>query len=297
MTSEKQPRKIPLNTALSLILLSVLVLSGSVGLAILYFQHVKENHASNDAFNIVAIIQTTSHHEALNTAYLAELLDLSTDKPTNLYRFNSKEAQRKLLASPLITHVEIKKVRPGTIYIDYEMRRPIAFLSDYSNTAIDSKGVPFPFSPFFTPKSLPEIYLGMGRHNPEGGEEALDPAQMKLALDCLQYLSKHCCPENAVIKKIDVSQAFAPSYGLRQIVVTMEDVMTLKSNGKNVLYTFPRILRLPAEDYKQALANYGILRKRLLQEKPPASKDAVVRVAPLFIDLRLPSLAYMQCSI
>jgi len=286
------PKKIPLNTALGLILLSVLLLSGSVGLGVLYFQHVKENHASNNAFNIVAIIQTTSHHEALKTAYLAELLDLSTDQPTNLYRFNTKEAKRKLLASPLIEKVEIKKVRPGTVYIDYEMRHPIAFLSDYTNTAIDSKGVPFPFSPFFTPKTLPEIYLGVSLHKTEEGEETIDRLQMKLALDCLEYLSKYCSTDNTMIKKVDVSQAFAPSYGLRQIVITMEDTIVRKDKGKNVLYIFPRILRLSTKEYKQGLANYLSLRKHLLLEKPPASESATVKVAPLFIDMRLPSLAY-----
>lgn len=298
MTS--QQKKIPFKKALGWILLSTLIFSGSVILGYLYFQHVKENHANNDAFNIIAIIQASSHHEALNTAYLAELLDLSIDKPTNLYKFNSKEAKRKLLSSPFIEQVELKKVRPGTLYINYEMRHPVAFLSDYTNTAIDSKGVLLPFSPFFTPKVLPEIYLGISLNlekTAEGNGENVNQSQMDLALNCLQYLSQYCCPPNVMIKRIDVSQAFAPSYGLRQIVITMEETVEQKQNNKNVLHILPRILRLSTKEYKQGLANYSMLREHLVKEDRLPSETSVVKAVPLFIDLRLPHLAYYSGEI
>ena len=126
---------------------------------LLGYRHWNTKRMTDEACRIIAIVQTGPEKEALKTAYLAELLNLSVDKPTQLYALNLKKAEERLLASPLIASVELKRIPPGTLYIDYTVRKPIAWLADYNNTALDAGGYLFPAAPFFTPKQLPEIYL------------------------------------------------------------------------------------------------------------------------------------------
>lgn len=252
-------------------------------------------------YNVVAIVQATPEKEALKTAYLAELLELSLDRPTNLYRFNSQEGRYKLLANPLVKEVSIKKIRPGTIYIDYVLRKPIAFLVDYSNTAIDAEGVLFPYKPFFTPKKWPEIYLGAEACSEEFPtlkiwKTELKGRHSKLALILLNHISCHYCSERSRLRRIDVSQAYASSCGQRQIVVVIEDQIEREINGRTVLFIFPRILRLGTDNYQQGLANYRVLYKHLIENIPQKleSEEQIIIKEPTIIDLRLPQLAFIK---
>ncbi len=296
--TEKYDQKIPLKQALSWIIFSILLISGSAALSLIYFRHVKEMHMQDDAYRVVGIIQTTTNKEALNTVYLAELLDLSLNRPTNLYKFSCKEAQRKLKTSPLIKEAVVKKVRPGIVYIDYQMRYPIAYLIDYDNAAIDLEGVPFPVYPFFTPKKLPEVHLGLA--NGEASSEndhawgiPIKGKNVALALEVLEHLATSS-PVTTVIKRIDVASAYAPSCGQRQIIVILEELITREEKGKIATHLFPRILRLSTEEYKQGIANYHRIQEHLVKEDFPASTTAVMTHQPLFIDLRLPNLAFMN---
>ena len=204
----------------------------------------------DEKHKIVSIIQTGPVKEALKTAYLAELLGLSIDHPTSLYAIDCAAAEKKLLSSPLIKTASVRKRPPNSLYIDYEVRKPIAMLSDYKNVAIDRDGYLFPFDPFFSPKQIPELYLGlppfgapedsMGR---AGGEWLIpiDNPFFSLAREVLQTLFDAPWREGFCLKCIDVSNALAPSLGQREIVLfTEEEVMTS---------TFPKILRVAPKDF------------------------------------------------
>lgn len=289
---KKSENKLPLNVALFWILLSTLLVTGTAGLSLLYFQYIKELHASDDTFRIVAIVQTTPEAEALKTVYLAELLDLSVDQPSNLYRFNSKQARQKLLASPLIKKAAVKKIRPGTIYIDYVVRKPIAFLTDYTNTVIDAEGVLFPYKPFFTPKNLPEVYLGVQHPNDQTHSDPwgklVQGKPMELALSLLHSLNKNYCSNSCFVRRIDVSKAFAPSCGQRQIVLVLEDQFHSSAAESH-------ILRLGTDNYLQGLANYFVLQKRLTESDNSKflSQDGTKQMPKIF-DLRLSQLAFIS---
>jgi hypothetical protein len=292
--------KVPLKKALLWIFFSALAVSGSTWLCFLYYQHVRDLHANDDTFKIVAIVQTSSQQEILKTVYLAELLDLSLDKPVNLYSFNTKDARRKLLSNPLIRQANVKKIRPGTVYIDYALRQPVAFLADFTNTAIDVDGYTFPFKPFFTPKKLPEIFLGLleraevSLNKEKIWGESIKDKHMLLALSVLDYISTNYRLESLHIRRIDVSRAFAPSCGQRQIVIALEDQIEKEMNGKSILFILPRILRLSSKDYEQGLANYKILRSELMKKSMPDSEGPIVKIPAVVIDLRLSNLAFMS---
>ena len=247
---------------------------------------------AQEQYRISAIIQTGPEKEALKTAYLAELLGLSLDQSTNLYAFDIKKGENKLLASPLIANAQIKRLPPSTLYIDYEVRKPIALLADYKNTAIDAGGYLFPAAPFFSPKNLPEIYLGL----PPFTAWHLQGPYLQIALEILQFLEAAPWKEGLRIKRLDVSNAFAPSLGQREVVLFTEEEISLRSGGKEVVCTFPKILRLAPKDYSQQLGNFFALRRAMIEDyqKQLTGLKEGGRFAPRIIDLRIPQLAFVE---
>lgn len=271
--NQKTSKKIPLKWALFWIFSSTILISGSLTSLFLYMEYQKTQKLQDPAFHIFAIVQTTTNKESLKNAFLAELLNLSVDKPVNLYQFDLKEGEKKILAHSLFNQAHLKKIHPGIIHIDYALRKPIAFLGDAKNTLIDAEGNLFPFKPFFTPKKYPRIYLGideekMGETNTLWGTK-IDDERFILARQILRDLESLSKIVHGQISLIDVSKAFAPSYGKRQIVLVEEQGVQ------------KRYVRLNTEYFHQNLADYVQIRKTL------ALQSCV-------IDMRIPQIAYVQ---
>ncbi|MDP1835867.1 MAG: hypothetical protein Q8K75_08070 [Chlamydiales bacterium] len=271
------------------IVFSTLLISGSAAASWAYYQHLIASRALDPAFDITILVQTGPEREALRTEYLAELLDLSVDKPTNIYNFNVKASTQKLLSSPVIKDALVRTYNPGAVYVDYTIRRPIAYLGDYRNTAIDSEGFLFPCEPFFTPKKLPEVYVGLPPNLPsdEVWNTQISEGAFPVAIAVIDAVNNIIGPERCRIIKVDVSKAFAESYGQRQIVLQLEDIVS--QNG--ILYYLPRTLRLSPSRYQESLKDYLILSDHLAKQLP-VSDQPIYRGSPQVIDLRLPNLAY-----
>ncbi len=306
MKRKKNTVYLPLTHALAWIVASTLLFSGSS--YTLIKSYFKNRGHSDQQIALRSIIQTGPQKEALKTEYLAELLGISSDRPYNAKRFNLERAKESLLYSPLISRAEVKMIKPGTLYIDYTVRQPIAYLEDYENVVLDKEGYPFPFSPFFTPKNLPTLYFGLGPF----GVPAVDldrptarwraPLQGKyvtLALDLLNIVADPKVADLFSVKRIDVSNAFAESYGTREIVVITEDSIIRHSNGKDVQLIIPRLLRLSTKNYAQELGNYLKLREQLLEEERkisslPENAGAIIRLKEKIIDFRIQKLAFIE---
>jgi hypothetical protein len=288
--------------ALLLIGLSTLVITGSCAGFMLYMQHHREKQWGDPAYNIVALVQTSPHVQGLKTSYLAELLGLSVDRPGNLFLFSSSEATNKLMASPVIKAAKVRKIRPGTIHVDYELRKPIAYLGDYRNAAIDRDGVVFPFKPFYSPKRLPQIRLGVGDDaREEGGEQlfwggTVSGMKRDLALTLLKE-APDALDAGSTLLTIDVSKADAPSDGQREIILTIEDKMTKLVGNQSIQCIYPRLLRLRPESCRQQLANYRALGRYLRNRDKQATVEpqgTFWRAKPVVIDMRLSELAFIS---
>lgn len=241
--SAKNQKKIPFPKAIMAIFLSVCLVSGSSLLGVLAYKHMRMNQRADPSYRIVAVVQTSPDAEGLKTAYLAELLGLSVDKPMSLYSFNAKEAQSALMKVPVIKEAKVRKILPGTIHIDYTRRKPIAYYKDYSNTAIDEEGILFPFKPFYTPKRLPEIVTGVAVNAPEIWGSKVNNKSLDLAYALLK-MSPGFCDGKTVLCRVDVSKAFSANAGKREIVLVLEERVVRISDGQSVLCINPRILRL-----------------------------------------------------
>lgn len=289
--------KIQLPKAILIIFVSVCILSGTCLLGIVAYKHIREKQRLDNSYHIVAVVQTSPDAEGLKTAYLAEVLGLSVDKPVNLHEFNAKEAQQTLLKVPVIKEAKVRKIHPGTIHIDYVRRKPIAYFRDYTNTAIDADGILFPFKPFFTPKRLPEIVTGQHLEGNIWGKK-VENKWLKLAYTFLN-LSSMYCDDKTVLCCIDVSQAYAGNNGQRQVVLSLEDRVVRVANGQSILCIHPRILRLCPDNFHEQLANYISLRTYLRDKEKAASltgKEGIVQSKPTIIDMRLSDLAFFNAE-
>lgn len=279
--------KVPLKKALKIIFFSTFFISGGAFLSFGIYQYIQMERVYDERYNILAIVQTSTEKENLNTAYFAELLNLSVDQPTNIYRFNKNVGLSKLAKSPLLKKAVIKKIYPGTIQIHYVLRVPVAFLADYANVAIDKDGVAIPFKPFFTPKILPEIYLGLQEEPDEQFlGSRIQTKEAKLALKLLDYLIVHLVSDETTLKRIDVSTSYASSFGQKQIVIVVEDTIEKMKNGNPIITHYLRTLRLSSTGYKEEIKAYLVLREHLLEKD--LAKDFKV------IDLRIPDLALLS---
>lgn len=288
------------------------ILVGSVAMTLLvafggYFSYekFKQKRLHSDRYKIEGLIQTGPEKEALKTVYLAELLGLASDLPKNIYALDLKKAEAALLSSPLIAKAKVKRLLPNTLYIDYEVRRPIAWIADYRNTAIDSAGYLFPMTPFLSPKEMPEIYLGLPPF--ESGEDSLGrsgghwrtPLQnpyLDLAFSLLRAFEGSPWREGLRLKRIDVSNAFAPSLGRREIILITEEEISFKKEEREIAFLFPKILRLAPKDWSQQLQNFFALRQNMIEDY---KKQLVLReeggcFSPRIIDLRVPQLAFVE---
>lgn len=276
---------IPLNRAILWILFSTLLISGSAFMGWLYYLHIREKRYHDDQYNIVAILQSTLQADSLKTSYLAEILHLSLDRPMNLYQFNVRESVQLLLDHPLIKEANIKKILPGTLYIQYQMRTPLAFIGDFTNTAIDDEGYLFPFRPFFTPKWIPTIYLGVDQTDYHWGSSIQNLLKVQLAFDLLSQF-KNLSQEKFDLKLLDVSQAFAESYGKRQVVMQLEEKGEIK--GEETLFS-SLFLRLSSDHIPQDLVNFNTLQRKYLEKGKPHFQKG-----PIVMDFRLPHLAFIK---
>ena len=264
------------------------------------YHHQKQ--LTDGRYQILNIVQTGPEKEALTTAYLAELLNLSIDKPVSLYAFDCKKGEKQLALSPLIAKGNIKKHFDHSIYIDYTVRKTIARLADYKNIGIDKEGYLFPIAPFFSPKEIPEIYLGLpsfGASEDSFGRKGggwLIPVQNRfftLAMEVLTFLEEAPWREGFRVKRIDVSNAFAPSLGQREIVLTTEEEIFFK---EGIVCVFPKLLRLAPKDYPQQLKSFCALRRNMEADykKQLASVTQSTRFTPRIVDLRIPHLAFVD---
>ncbi len=299
---------IPLVHALAWIVGSALLISGAAQLGLKHVLKHKLQSQRKAPHVIQALVQTGPQREALKTEFLAELLEISADFPPHVATFNLKEAERKLRACPLIAEAQVKLLKPSTLYIDYTIRQPVAWVGDYDNVVIDKAGYLFPFRPFFSPKNLPEIYIGLGPFGTQADEadkpvaewnQPLSGKHAELALTLLNLLNEPLVQELFTVKRIDVSKAFSESYGTREIILIAEDLIPMSSNGKEIQYLFPKILRLSTKNYASELGNYLKLRQQLIENqrtsiKPSPEDHGIVRQKETIIDFRIPNLAFID---
>jgi len=261
----KAKEKISLLPVFGVILGSLCLTAALFFIAFQYYRHLVDKNKTDSKYNIAAVIQTGPEKEPLPTSYLIELMDLSVDKPLNLYAANESELKSKLLASPLIKKASIQKSFPHLLIVDYEARRPIAYLKDYSNTLLSEDGKLIPFKPFFSPKNFPKVYLGAcieGWKIPE--------KKMGLIRESIHTLQGFFEERNWPVHFLDFSSAF----------------LVNKERSEIVVYAGEHLIRLGADSYERGLSLFD----RIIERERLRTRGLL----RLIIDLRVDGMALVK---
>lgn len=263
-------RKIPLHRAIGYVVLSVCIIWGSLIGTWLVHKAVLQKRQLDARYTIAAIVQTCPQKERLQSWQLAEMLNLSRDKPQNLYAFDPAAATATLLACPAIKKASIRRQPPSIVHIDYVFREPCALLADFSNVALDRERVCFPLKPYFTPKRLPELYLGIRELS---YNSPLETKEASLAFKVLDY-AKSSLPSACRIVRIDTHNAFAKSAGVQEVVVVLEEASRT------------RYLRLAPQTFQKSLDTF-IAYQSVFNQVNSTLPDQI-------IDLRSPCIALVK---
>lgn len=241
-------KKIPLFRACFYIFLSIFLVSGSTHLGLQWYLCHYFPKVNNDKPKISYIIQTNPGREKLSTALLAKM--------TGFYekgeRLSVKKAQENLKKSPIIKEATIKQISKDTLYIDYLMRTPIAFLYDFENIAIDAEGVLFPFYPFYAPKKLPYVYLGLKQKFEEMDTCQLEEDLFKHARSIILATKPLVLEKKLSLERIDLSRIKEKSLGKREIILSIQSRPKWSEANEQVHH----YLRISTNNYLQDLGNY-----------------------------------------
>lgn len=282
-----------LSSALFLVIGSIFLISLPCYVSYYWYGSYLKNRTIDPKYNITTIVQTGPEAKAFETSYLAEVMGLSIDKPINLFNFDVKKAEEKLSKIPLIKEVHVRKEKPGAIYVDYEIREPVARLLDYENSVVDAEGYIFPLAPLFASQKLPDLFLGLSPSE----TNLLKSKEITLASECLEKLSAY--KDSFKVLKLDVSKAFDPSSGKREIVLQIEDELSLPFKEKQIHCIFPKFLRLSPKDFDKNLSNFVTLLNKMqsdykkqleFDEKTPDT----LKFVPKTIDLRIEKMAFLN---
>ncbi|MGL4348010.1 MAG: hypothetical protein ACRCSV_00925 [Chlamydiales bacterium] len=232
---------------------------------------------------ITTIIQCSPEKNSLQTDFFAELLSLSQDSSVISKKFNIKKSCQILKSFPIMKECSIDLDR-DTLYINYELRQPVAYLGNYYNVGIDKEGVLFPISPFFSIKRLPLIYV----HDSELPDKAnlwgyqITSESMKIALDIVAHTLEIGFQEKFLVRQIDVASLLSDAYAKREIILIVE---LMESHASKYLPLGSHILRLNPKKPLRGIDQYLILKKELV------STDLISK---RIFDLRLPDLAFIR---
>ncbi len=302
MKKNKKTAKIAPFKALYWILTSIFFVTGSAAVGLFFFTRWQNRQKTDPKYLITTIVQTGPKKNVLTSEYLSEVMDLSRDRPAHQFKFDVKRAERALLGSPLIKQAKVSLMKPNTVYVDYTVRKPLAWIFEYDNIAIDAEGYLFPVYPHFSPKQLPELYLGLepfgksvpvGEKGPGQWNVPLKGKYVKLGIDLLKRT------RNLNVRRIDVSNAYAATLGSREIVVYVEDEILVTQAQKEHLCIFPRLVRLSTKNHLKELSNFLELRDNLLENEKDeliVSSDApFIYSLPLqVIDLRIAGMGVIE---
>lgn len=281
------PQIAPLKAALWIVI-SLVLISGSFSVVVVYYRSLQNARSHDLRYNITALVHSCKGAEPLKTACFAEILNLSADRAVNLYAFDVPKAHEKLLNFSVIKKAIIKKIPPNMLYVEYSLRIPIAYISDYFNASMDAEGVLMPFNPYYTPKNIPSLYFGFDQSLAWG--EKLQGEKFELVKLLLKVLEDHFISDSMQVESLDVSNAFSLNYGAREFVVTLSKKVESFFGEQKIARSQKRTLRLTLENYLAQLANFKELCGHM-DEEVKNSKDRFS--SHVIIDMRVSDVAFI----
>lgn len=270
---------VPISVCIIFISFICMVISGY------HFFHTYCTAQSPQESIISTIVQSSPEKNSLQTDFFAELLSLSQDSSVVGNKFDVEKSNQILKSFPIIKECSLH-LDCDTLYIDYELRQPVAYLGNFYNVGIDKDGVLFPISPFFSLKRLPLVYVHPSElpelHQFWGYQ--ITSESMRNALDIISYALEKGFQEKFLIRQIDVSSLLSDAYAKREIILIIE---LMESHSAKYLPAGSHILRLNPKKPLHGIDQYLILKRELVSTN---------LISKRIFDLRLPDLAFIKCE-
>lgn len=266
-------KELPLYRAILWIMLSTVLFSGVPALLFFLWEKKQEERRLNPKYHLKSLVQVQPYEDSLDTLTLQKILGLSTERPITTIDLDLGGLEKRLLEFPLVERAKLKVISPSKLFIKYKLRTPIAFLADIQGAAVDKEGKILPLDPFYTPKRLPSVYVGLQKGQGCWGG-ALAPEDLELIWEVFTLFASEGM-EELEMKSLNISGVHETSGGKRELVVIAEDLK------KRIEW----VLRLCPEAYTQGLSRFLTLRDRLLDQE--LANEQVV-------DLRLDRLAFLK---
>lgn len=172
----------------------------------LFYKHLMQKKRLDPIYIVTTIESKTEGDEILRPEIIAEWLNLSVERKVNLYAIDLRKAAALLKKQMIVRKVAVTRKPPSVLAIEAEIRKPVAFVGERSNIALDKEGNVFPFHPFYTPKKLPKLYIGKKEN-------------FTIAQKVLEWFIEKGLLES--VDSIDVRSAKALSLGEREVVVVI----------------------------------------------------------------------------
>jgi len=214
------------------------------------------------------IVQKTTTIESLSPRFFSDYLGLSPKgRSLHIQNLDIRKIQKKLSEFPIFEKVQSEFTPQGELLVSYELRRPLFSLLDFSNCGLDSLGFFIPMAPYYSPKKLASIFLGI--KNLEWNK-AYD---IKEAVEILNFFSPYLS-EDFNIKLIDLSHLKESIPARREIIVT---IAFAKAS---------HFLRLNPKHLHKALDRYMLLFKE------PTLQEQIIR--DVIFDARISRFATLK---
>lgn len=264
-------QKIPLVRALWIILISVFLVSGTAFTWYYLVGYVHKKRQGDSSFTISHIAQEKQDLQ-LSGLFLSELLDVSKNRPCNLYDYDYSEKSRKCSHLSIFKVFSVLPQPPNALFVRYMMRAPVALVSDCTNCAIDEDGIFFAVDPYYESLSLPKVNVGM-TDCPHVIKEKIrvyfPPIRctcpsVQLALDILK--SKSEFPTDIELSYVDTHSITKQSAGVREIVFSFLN----KDTGQIKCYW----VRTNIGSWKSELNRFFSIRSTIQEQK--GIKDKVL---------------------
>ncbi len=234
-------------------------------------QSRSEEKVENDIYQLRAIVQTGPKKRALPSQYLLQQMGISREINRNIYSLDMDYLKKRLTVHPVILDAMVDIIPPDTLYVDYSVRDPKAILGNWENTAVDSELTFFPLYPYYTPKSLPKVYLS-DIVDMKWGDKS-HSQELVLSLSFIKTWEDALYSRGISIKQVDVSHAYSKNLGDKEVVLLLEQVT---SSAQFYIRVF--------SDETQNLSNFLAYFD--------ANQDQFNQID--VIDMRLPGAAYIK---
>jgi hypothetical protein len=150
---------------------------------------------------------------------MASLTGVKSGSP--LFSIDPDVVVERILSCPAFQEAKVWRLLPGTLGIEYRLKKPACYLAGFRNVCCDEQGSLFFLLPYFPPKKLPQLVLPLER------ADSLQELQRKVAMcrekdfafQLLPHVASLASSFKLYVESIDFSAKNHPNIFRREIIL------------------------------------------------------------------------------